>query len=545
MPTVSVQYDIKSLIERYAGVKIAGSAYANGVLEYHSNCPFCGGTDRFVMRPSTGQYSCAIRSSGCGEVGDGIDFLVKYMNMTRRDAIEELGLEDVSFYEGKSEQPRNNGNYNPPPKGWQTAATIFIAKATEYLWSGKPDANRALEYLHGRGLTDATIKNLYIGYVPLQPDGRWYSDSFEGWGLKPEDLTETQRAKGCIRIPNGILIPWFDGTTIWKLAVKRPGETPDYGQVIGSADGLYNAGSLQPGKPAMIVEGEFDAAAIEQCAGDLVSVIATGGTSKGHNLYWAAELLEAEFLAQAFDDDPSDEKTGLKAGDEGAKYWVDLYEHCFRFEPVEAKDANDMLQQYGREYVRDWAQAALDTWRAMPNDQGAITYHYVEGSAAAPSLEEPPAREETPAFPVPESPIETPVLDAWDSLGEDLIIVPFDEDTPSYGHSDANTAVYTAPVDPPASQFHTRGIEWTPAVLDKIGAPVLPADIVQDHLLRLTGLEKVETPKGTGRIWDPQQLQVHVERGKVRVTLTSTGTTELFAPELLQPISDVTNLELW
>src|SRR5579859_875236 len=96
MPTVSPRYDIKSLIERYAQIKVVSNALVHGVREYHSNCPWCGGVDRFITRPETGQFTCATRSSGCGRHGDALDFLKDYANMTYQEAIEELGLEDVA-----------------------------------------------------------------------------------------------------------------------------------------------------------------------------------------------------------------------------------------------------------------------------------------------------------------------------------------------------------------------------------------------------------------------------------------------------------------
>lgn len=370
MPTVSVKEDIKSLIERVAGIRVVGRpSYVHGVLEYHSNCPFCPGSrDSFIMQPELGRASHAIRS-GCGWTGDGIDFLVDYCHMERWQAIEELGLEHVSFYTAKPVPKR--GKYDPPSQKWQETANMFLERAVRYLWGSSPKAQEALAYLRSRGLTDETIRRKRYGYCPLQGD-RWYgTDPKEGglehWGLKPEDVPEKIRERGTVLIPPGIIIPWYEGEALWKVAVRRLDE-PDpnrrYRDIAGSAHGLYNIDSVHSGKPCMLVEAEFCAASVSQAAGDLVSVVATGSADKGRNPRFVPALSLPSCLVQSFDDDEPD-KDGKRAGDEGAVYWLCLYDHCFRYKPVGAKDPNDMLRAYGSAYVRDWVKSALDTWEGL------------------------------------------------------------------------------------------------------------------------------------------------------------------------------------
>lgn len=364
MPTISSKWDIVSLIQYHANVTVAGTATVRGVREIHSDCPWCPGSkDSFIMRPETGQYSHAIRSGGCGRVGDGVDFLVEYCGMTKRQAIEELGLEDVLFAESQPERTR--GKYDPPPKQWQEMGKNFVERAARYLWSSSPEAAEALAYLRSRGLTDETIKRKKFGCCPLARDGRWYgTDPKEGgleyWGLRPEDVNEKIRQRGTVLIPPGIIIPWFENEILWKIAIKRLDEPdPDrrYGQVVGSVDALYNLDAIQVGKPAMIVEAEFCAATVEQEAGDLISVVATGSADKGRNPYFVPALSLPSCLAQSFDDD--------EAGRKGARYWLLLYDHCFRFTPAGAKDPNDMLLVYNGKFVRNWVEVALATWESF------------------------------------------------------------------------------------------------------------------------------------------------------------------------------------
>jgi hypothetical protein len=205
-----------------------------------------------------------------------------------------------------------------------------------------------------------------LGCVPLGKDGRWYVGKFEDWGLDPEELNEKQREKGGVRVPDGILIPWFVGGQVWKLAVKRPGKDPDYGQVMGSSEPLYNVDSLQYGEICMMVEGELDCLSVIQEAGDLVNVVATGSSGKGRANRWAGELSLASVILQSFDED--------EAGNDGAEYWLKLFEvaddeqlKIERWSPIYWNDPNDILRAQGQPdaicTLREWVQMGVDLAR--------------------------------------------------------------------------------------------------------------------------------------------------------------------------------------
>lgn len=509
MPTVSQREDIKSLIERYAGIRVVGEAVVNGIREYHSNCPWCpGSVDGFITCPETGWYSHAIRSKGCGRHGDGVDFLVEYMNRSYAEANEELDLGDTLFSDSKPAE-RAYSNDNPPPKQWQETGKNFAERAARYLWLPIPAAQAALAYLRGRGLNDETIKRKKYGYCPMGKNGRWYGEKpeeggFEKWGLKPEDIKdEKKRARGTLLIPPGIVIPWFEGDVLWKIEINRydePEKKDRYGQVLGSAEGLYNVSSIQYGKPCVIVENVYDADSIEQEAGDLVACVATGSAARGRNPRWTAELMQASFLVQSFDDD--------KGGHDGAVHWLNTYEQCFRFEPVGAKDPNDMLRAYDGNYVRDWVQGALDTWECLQ----------------WPSVLPEPT---PPARVMVEEP-EEDMAPHWQSLlakvehraQETLAGVMTGEET-------AAALLYAKMAHDACLQVNRE----------------MQVEYVQEQFERLCISDCVETPQGPGRYWDPKQLREHCERGQVRVTLDS-GETKLFAPEQLEPVLEAAQLSL-
>lgn len=366
MPTLSPTYDIKSLIERYASIQFANKgrpSTSNGVQEYHSNCPFCGGTDRFIMRPELGDYSCAIRSSGCGRHGDCLDFLKEFMNMSHSEACEILNLEiNADFVPSAPSQNAHVGNESPPNARWQETGLLLVERAVHALWS--PVGKDALDYLHGRGLGDDIIKKKRIGFVPLRSDGYFYEDSLEGWGLDPE-----KEIKKSVKVANGILIPWFEGSTLWRLGIKRPGEMQSYGQVLGSGEGLFNVGEVQYDTPAMIVEGEICAMSVEQECGDLIACVATGSTTRARLNRWVAELGLASYVLQSFDEDNSGDVGAEYWGgkwDESMKYHPGVLKKCMRWSPYIAKDPNDiLLQKYfesaARLTLREWVNAGTSS----------------------------------------------------------------------------------------------------------------------------------------------------------------------------------------
>lgn len=376
MPTVSTSWDIKSLIQHFASIEIKGRpATVHGVLEYHSNCPWCGGEDRFVTRPETGQYSCAIRSSGCGRTGDAIDFLKDFKGMSHSEACDFLGIErNADYVPSTPSKSAQSGKEQPPCKEWQSQGMILVERAQSALWSSA--GKDMLDYLHGRGMGDEIIKKKRLGYVPLQPNGKFYEADLEQWGLTPE-----QTNKDKVRVPNGILIPWFCGMGLWRLALKRPGEKQSYGQVLGSGEGLFNVDAIQYDVPTIMTEAEFCAMAIEQECGDLITPVATGSSTRGRLGRWLAELRLASYVLQGFDED--------EGGHEGARYWEEKLDKCLRWSPVFAKDPNDMLM---KKYF-DWAdgyEPSIREWVEI----GTQTADREFGLVKPPALSSPPCKVE-------------------------------------------------------------------------------------------------------------------------------------------------------
>jgi hypothetical protein len=234
----------------------------------------------------------------------------------------------------------------PPPEAWQARAETFCDWAGRRLWG--PEGRRALEWLQARGLNYRTILRAGLGF---NPDDRYELRS--EWGLPPEQ--DGQGRPRRLWIPRGIVIPWCIDGEPWRVSLRRPlsptqraeGEAT-YIQVSGGTNALYGADTLQPGQPAMVVEGVFDALAIVQEAGDLVAAVAAG-TTGARRVRWIIRLAACEPVLLAFDADAG--------GEEAAAYWqAVLGERARRWRPL-IDDPAAMLEAGMR--VRDWVEAGI------------------------------------------------------------------------------------------------------------------------------------------------------------------------------------------
>jgi hypothetical protein len=349
--------------------------------EWKAPCPSCGGEDRFCIWPhhpdsDTGRVWCR----QCEYGGDGIQYARDIEDMSFREAVDHFGVHRempdsaprgdsvppsdrppvVTPTSGKDFQklepsgPRPWKAYEPPPDAWREAAERFAADAGRRLWSGHPAAASTLRYLRGRGLTDDTIRDARLG---LHPSDTWPRKS--AWGLDGE---------GKLWLPRGVVIPWFDAEGISSVNIRRPsGDVKDNGEpwqarkyqrAAGPSAPLYVAGvpSEFPkvDRPAVLVEGEFDALAVQQEAGDLCHAVATGSTGGARRAEWLAMLRAVPAVLVAFDAE--------EPGEAASAAWLERLPNGTRWAP-HANDVAEMLAT-GKD-VRLWARVGVAGARAM------------------------------------------------------------------------------------------------------------------------------------------------------------------------------------
>jgi hypothetical protein len=141
------------------------------------------------------------------------------------------------------------------------AAAALVAEAADRLW--RPDGAEALTYLTGRRLLRAeTIQAARLGWTP--------------------------RADGVPWSPAGLVIPWHDLTGRLALVKVRPPDAwrarfpegrrpPKYIEAFRDRPGLYAApGTIRPGRPLIVVEGEFERLLVGQELRELAAVVTLG-----------------------------------------------------------------------------------------------------------------------------------------------------------------------------------------------------------------------------------------------------------------------------
>jgi DNA primase len=299
--------------------------------EYAGPCPWCGGRDRFRVWPEHPSGHARWWCRQCDRRGDTIDLLRERDGLGFREAAAAVGKPSIVTSAASPRQCREQ-LLSPPSSVWQARAEAIAEAGEKALWT--PAGSRALGYLRRRGFHNETIRAAHLGYQ--SSDVR---ESPQTWGL-PVDRKD-------VWIPRGIVIPWRLKGSIWRLNVRRPKGTPKYIGPAGSSNGLYGADGIRPGIPVVVVEGEFDALAVAQEAGEVVAAVATGSTSGARNPRWVERIVAAPLVLVAFDDDD--------AGDTAAGWWLDAISHARRWTPE--GDPAEMLE--GNENVRMWVKEAL------------------------------------------------------------------------------------------------------------------------------------------------------------------------------------------
>ncbi len=327
--------------------------------QWQGACPFSDCSvddDGFVVWPVLTARGCHYYCRGCGRAGDVLSFVCAYEGISRRRACELLGIpyDETSSLDDLA-LPKIAPD-DPPPDAWQRRASLFVQESVKRLWSD--EGGPAREYLYRRGFTDDLIRQAQLGYhrtTRVDPAGVW--GIAEGLHIEK------------VWLPRGIVIPWMTGQRVWKLNIRRgdkdierdlqqaraSGKKPrkcKYVEVQGSANYLYQADTIMPNRPVLLVESEFDAlSAIQAGIQDIAGCLATGSTGRGRTPRALSALALASRVLVAFDVDENGH------GDEAARWWLRTLPQATRLQPW-MHDVNEMLQQH--QDIRQWVTLGLE-----------------------------------------------------------------------------------------------------------------------------------------------------------------------------------------
>lgn len=316
------------IVSRYA------SPSKSTTKQWSSPCPFCGGTDRFVILPYESthngrempphafcrQCNVWLTAEMLLQRKEGISWHEAHAIVEGSKSLDEVS-QGPSKYSGKAKKQLTPAEVEGAPcQEWQWAARGFARMCKAALWSEVGE--KALQWLRDRGLSDESIDAHDLGFCP--------QDHIADWGTGEK-----------IKLYRGIVIPYLGEDQLWKLEARRATNIKDqrYRTVAGSANALYGYTGLEFRGKAVMVEGVFDALCMEQALQEAgiegMAVVATGSTDGSKVGRWKMKLALCDLVVVAFDNDPDG------AGDKAAEYWLHRLPDSFRWTPSTG-DANDM-----------------------------------------------------------------------------------------------------------------------------------------------------------------------------------------------------------
>jgi len=262
-------------------------------------CPVCGsgsgknGTGALCIYPDSRRVFCY--ASGCfsdkGE--DTLGALRIIWQCEETKALENAGysLEYEAPAPAHQEHKENNEHQEEKPEA--ADYSLFYAKWHQDL----KESPEALEYLHKRGITDASIDRFNLGYC-----GTW----------------KHSKAGAQVAATKRIIIPRTKGTyTARNIDKPRNEWEEDYiKQVQGSQKDLFNLEALNGAETPIICEGELDAISLYQAGA--ASVVGIGTTTNAGTLLAEAKKHPEAVYILALDNDP-DKEDGSNPGKEAQK----------------------------------------------------------------------------------------------------------------------------------------------------------------------------------------------------------------------------------
>jgi DNA primase len=233
-----------------------------------------------------------------------------------KEAVSRLGgqFPDRLPPTGKTCRTKHREPVRTPDPDWLRKAESITRDCAKALAS--PAALRARVWLINRGLKLETLSRRQVGYNP------------------------NEGAKCGLWLERGITIPWLHQGDVTAINVRRPQESEKYKLVKGSfRKGLFLGDQIVPGRPSLLVEGEFDALLGWQIVRDLVNVATLGSATTKPDSTAIRQLVTSPLILVAYDSDP--------AGRQGADYWLSTTARVHRVPIPSGKDLTEFHQRGG------------------------------------------------------------------------------------------------------------------------------------------------------------------------------------------------------
>jgi DNA primase catalytic core len=296
-------------------------------------------------KPSMGFYSKSFKCLSCNWKGSSIDLVMTIKSLPALQAAEYICKEYKIPYDKPKENPERN-NY---------LDSLLAINVIQSYWIKSTAGEQAMLYLKQRGLSDKTISDYQLGYIP-----RYFGQSSNLSSFKANHKLTDHELEQYNLIHNGmntfgerITIPISDaGGRIIAFAGRSLAADPKYllqstNTYWQKSDYLYGWHYASRNKIINLVEGFFDVLSLYDVGKDNTCALMGTSLSEQHK-----KLLKNKTIILALDNDKPGHNAMLDIILENptlniyVPLWYLPRKHQQKFKTMsELKDANDILQK--------------------------------------------------------------------------------------------------------------------------------------------------------------------------------------------------------
>jgi len=262
-----------------------------------------------------------------GEVGDGIQYLMRHCLLSFPEAVAALSGSPITQQTAPADNKRNISepqNWKTPK--WQTESEKLIQFSRSCLFG--PNGKERLSYLvQERGLQIDTVRQRCLGWLPLKK-----------------------------QMPSKLVIPSYDSRgNLIRIRFRMDKSGPEqerYRISKGSNPKAPFPLNVASGKPIMILESELDAILIAQEAGDYVGVLGMGTTALKLGVAISDYLIKnIPAILISLDNDQS--------GREKTTQLIKQFPHALDW-PVPKRHGKDPGEAWKHMCLRKWVKSGLE-----------------------------------------------------------------------------------------------------------------------------------------------------------------------------------------
>ncbi|MBC7414947.1 MAG: DNA primase [Herminiimonas sp.] len=353
--------DVVDIVGRYVQLKKGGANFM-GLCPFHNEK-----SPSFTVSPTKQFYHCF----GCGAHGTAIGFLIEYSGMGFVEAVKDLA-QNVGMI-----VPENEDKLPPAQRAQEQAKTLALSeamtRACDFYRQQLRGAERAKQYLIGRGLTGEIAARFGMGYAPDGWDGlRGMFPDYEDSALVEAGLVidrsdeDGANRKRYDRFRDRVMFPirnvkgqviGFGGRILDSGEPKylNSPETPLF-QKGSELYGLFEARqAIREAGYVLVTEGYMDVVALAQLG--FPQVVATLGTACTA-IHVQKLLRQTDNVVFSFDGDSAGRRAARRALEASLPYAGDDKSVKFLFLPTE-HDPDSYIRALGAEAFAQQVQDAM------------------------------------------------------------------------------------------------------------------------------------------------------------------------------------------